>query len=143
MEQTLHGVPIHCFDEYMCPTPKESSRFTEGGNPKRLPTEIAMLSSEARSKTQIGFMKKKPMGELQRGETVTNFSHIKRSGQGLYMHSQTNTRFNYQALNDFEILKSGNLSRAGIPLDHSSGSINYPLFGNEYAASDLREEFNE
>lgn len=40
-ELAVHGVPIHCFDEYMCPTPKESSRFTENGNPKRLPTEIA------------------------------------------------------------------------------------------------------
>jgi hypothetical protein len=142
-EQGFHGVPIHCLDEYICPTPKESSRFTEGGNPIRLPTEIAMLSSEARSKTQIGFMKKEPMCELQRGETVTNYSHIKRSGKGLEMHSQTNTRFNYQALGEFEILKSSDQSRAGIPLDHSSGKINYPLYGNEHAASDLREEFNE
>lgn len=83
------------------------------------------------------------MGELQRGETLANFSHIKRSGQGLDMHSQTNTQFNYQALGEFEILKSGDQSRAGIPLDHSSGTINYPLYGNEHAASDLPEEFDE
>jgi hypothetical protein len=142
-EQDVLGVPIHCFDEYMCLTDKESSRFTEGCSPKRLPKEIAMLSSEAKSKTQIGFMKKDPMGKLQRGETVANFSHIKRRGRGSDMHSPTNTQFNYQALGECEILKSGDGSQAGMPLDNTSGKNNYPLCGHEHEASDLRKEFDE
>lgn len=142
-ERAVLGVPIHCFDEYICLTDKESSRFTEGCTPKRLPKEIDMLSIGAKSKTQIGFMKKDPMGELQRGESVTNFSHIKRCSRGSDMHNQTNTQFNYQALGECEILKSGDGSRAGMRLDNLSGTNNYPLCGHEHAASDLQEEFDE